>query len=83
MKGKQSTDPSSKFLRILEVLWLIVAIIAGIVGVSRMMSGQNWGNYLYIMLFTGGVAIFMYVFKKRNRHFMENYYAEKEAEKKP
>ncbi len=70
----------TRFLRVIEVLWLIVAVVAAIVGVSRMMNGQNWGNYLYITLFTAGVAIFMYFFKKRNRRYMETYYKEKEGQ---
>lgn len=69
-----------RFLRVIEVLWLVVAVVAGTVGITRMINGQNWGNYLYITLFTAGIAIFMYVFKKRNRKYMENYYAEKEEQ---
>jgi uncharacterized membrane-anchored protein len=68
----------SKFLRIIEVMWLVVAAIALTTAIVRAVNGQAWGNYLYITVFTGCVAGFMYWFKKRSRRYMEAYYAEKD-----
>ena len=59
-------------------MWLIVAVIALTTGVFRAINGQSWGNYIYITIFTGCVAGFMFWFKKRNRRYMEDYYARKE-----
>ena len=62
-------------------MWAVVAVVAATVGISRLVSGQSWGNYLWITLFTGGLAVFMYFFKKRNREYMETYYKSKEEQK--
>ena len=68
----------SRFLRIIEIMWLVVAAIALTTGIVRAANGQNWGNYIYITLFTAAVAAFMFWFKRRNRRYMEAYYANKE-----
>lgn len=72
----------SRFLRIIEIMWLIVALIALVTGIVRALKGQTWGNYLYITLFTGAVAGFMFWFKRRNRRYMEDYYAGKHRQPK-
>lgn len=64
----------TRFLRIIEIMWLIVAVVALGTGVYRAVNGQSWGSYLWITLFTGAVAGFMYWFKKRNREYMESYH---------
>ncbi len=73
----------TRFLRIIEIMWLIAAALALGTGIYRAANGQTWGNYLYITLFTAGVAAFMYWFKKRNRRYMESYHqqqAEQQAD---
>jgi uncharacterized membrane-anchored protein len=72
----------TRFLRIIEIMWLIVAAIALITGIVRVSNGQNWGNYLYITLFTAAVAGFMYWFKKRNRRYMEAYHREQAQQRR-
>ncbi len=67
----------TRFLKIIEVMWLIVAAVALITGIVRAANGQSWGSYVYITLFTACVAAFMFWFKKRNRRYMEAYYASK------
>jgi peptidoglycan/LPS O-acetylase OafA/YrhL len=70
----------SKFLRIIEILWAVVAVVAAATAISRAVSGQEWGSYLYVTLFTGTLAVFMYFFKKRNRKYMEEYYRKQQEE---
>lgn len=71
----------TQFLKIIEIMWAIVAVVAAVTAVVRATAGQSWGNYLYVSLFTACIAVFMYFFKKRNRHFMEDYYRRKESRK--
>ena len=64
----------NRFLKVIEIMWLIVALVALVTAVLRASSGQSWGSYLYVTLFTGCLAAFMYWFKKRNRQYMESYH---------
>jgi mannose/fructose/N-acetylgalactosamine-specific phosphotransferase system component IID len=66
----------TRFLRIIEIMWLVVAAIALGTAIYRASNGQSWGNYLWITVFTAAVAAFMYWFKKRNRRYMEAYHQE-------
>ncbi|HAE13349.1 MAG TPA: hypothetical protein DCG24_03910 [Bacteroidetes bacterium] len=58
-------------MKIFEVLWLAASLIALTMAIIRATSGQAYGNYIYITLFTAAVALFMYRFKKRNRLYLE------------
>jgi len=58
-------------MKIFEWLWLGVSIIALVLAITKYLDGQAYGNYIYITLFTAGVALFMYRFKKRNRRYLE------------
>ncbi len=65
-------------MRIFEILWLIAAIIALTMAITRGIKGQAYGSYIYITIFTTCVAAFMYYYKKKHRKYLENYYRQKE-----
>ncbi len=67
-------------MKIFEVMWLVAAFISLYMAISRGMKGESYGSYIYITVFTAGVAGFMYWFKKRNRQYLKDYYAKKEQE---
>ncbi len=62
-------------------MWLIACIVSLVVLVTRAINGESYGNYIYITLFTGAIAIFMYYFKKKNRKYMEERYKNAGKEK--
>jgi len=70
-----------KLMKIFELLWLMVSVIALTMAVVRAVNGQAFGNYIYITIFTAGVAYFMYRFKKKNRLYLENRYKQQQTEK--
>lgn len=67
-----------RLMKIFEVMWLITAAVALVMAVTRAMNGQEYGNYIYITIFTGSVAYFMYRFKKKNRLYLEERYRQQE-----
>ncbi|MBC8046756.1 MAG: hypothetical protein H7Y00_08175 [Fimbriimonadaceae bacterium] len=69
-------------MKIFEVMWLIACIVAITMAITRASKGQAYGNYIYLTIFTGCVAAFMYWYKKRHRKYMEEYYKKKEEEMK-
>ncbi len=69
-----------KLMKIFEVMWLVAAGISLVMVFVRASNGQNFGNYIYITIFTSCVAAFMYWFKKKNRKYHEAYYKKKEEE---
>lgn len=69
-----------RLMRIFEIMWLITAIAAAVMAVTRAINGQSFGSYIYITCFTGAVAFFMYRFKKKNRHYLESHYAKQGEE---
>lgn len=60
-----------RLMKIFEWLWLAVSLIALTLAITRAFGGQSYGNYIYITLFTAGIAVFMYWFKRRNRLYLE------------
>ncbi len=72
-----------RLMKIFEVLWLIVSIIALTMCIIKAVKGEAYGNYIYITIFTAGVALFMYRFKKKNRLYLEKYYRDKLKSKNP
>ena len=69
-----------KLMRIFEVLWLVASAIALTMAIIRATSGQAYGNYIYITIFTACVTFFMYRFKKKNRLYMEERYRRQQEE---
>jgi|GEM_PF-666658 len=67
-----------KLMKIFEVMWLIVAFIALTLAITKAINGEAYGSYVYITIFTAGLAYFMYRFKKKNRKYLENYYRKKQ-----
>lgn len=76
--NKPTSNIYLRLMRIFEIMWLITAVTALCMAVTRAMSGQSYGSYIYITIFTGAVAFFMYRFKKKNRHYLETHYAKME-----
>lgn len=75
-----------RLMKIFEVMWLVAAAIALVMAITRASNGQTYGNYIYITIFTTCVAAFMYIFKKRNRKYLKEYYKKQEKlqqEKEP
>lgn len=66
-----------RLMKIFEILWLIVSIIALIMCIIKAVNGEAYGNYIYITIFTAAIALFMYRFKKKNRLYLEKYYRDK------
>ena len=52
-----------RLMKIFEVLWLAASLITLTMAIIRATSGQAYGNYIYITLFTAAVALFMYRFR--------------------
>lgn len=77
-KNKPTSNIYLRLMRIFEIMWLITALAALFMAVSRAVNGQSYGSYIYITIFTGAVAFFMYRFKKKNRHYLETHYAKQE-----
>jgi O-antigen/teichoic acid export membrane protein len=69
-----------RLMKIFEVLWLVVAVIALVLAVTKGLNGESYGSYVFITIFTAGIAYFMYRFKKKNRKYLESYYKKKEQE---
>ncbi len=69
-----------KLMKIFEVLWLFVACVALVLAITKAINGEAYGSYIFITIFTSGIAYFMYRFKKKNRKYLESYYKKKEAE---
>jgi hypothetical protein len=65
-------------MKIFEIMWLVAAAIALFMAITRAANGLAYGNYIYITIFTTGIAIFMYIFKKRNRKYLQEYYKKQE-----
>jgi O-antigen/teichoic acid export membrane protein len=69
-----------RLMKIFEVLWLVVAVIALVLAVTKGLKGESYGSYVFVTIFTAGIAYFMYRFKKKNRKYLESYYKKKEQE---
>lgn len=69
-----------RLMRIFEILWLVAAAIALTECIIHAIKGESVGSYIYITLFTAGVAFVMYRVKKNHRHFLENIQRRKEEE---
>ena len=69
-----------RLMKIFEVLWLVVAVIALVLAVTKGLNGESYGSYVFITIFMAGIAYFMYRFKKKNRKYLESYYKKKEQE---
>ncbi len=67
-----------RLMKIFEIMWLVAAVIALVMAISRASNGLAYGNYIYITVFTTCVAAFMYIFKKRNRKYLQEYYKKQE-----
>ncbi len=78
MQKEKSGNMYLRLMRIFEIMWLVTAIVALFMAISRALNGQSYGSYIYITCFTGAVAIFMYRFKKKNRKYLETHYARQE-----
>lgn len=77
-KQESGSNLYLRLMKIFEVMWLITAICALVMAITRGINGQSYGSYIYITCFTGAVALFMYRFKKKNRHYLESHYARQE-----
>lgn len=69
-----------KLMKIFEVLWLFVACVALVLAITKGLNGEAYGSYVWITVFTSGIAFFMYRFKKKNRKYLESYYKKKEEQ---
>lgn len=69
-----------KLMKIFEVLWLFVAVVALFLAITKGIKGEAYGSYIWITVFTAGIAYFMYRFKKKNRKYLESYYKKREDE---
>lgn len=67
-----------RLMKIFEIMWLVAAVIALFMAITRAANGLAYGNYIYITIFTTCIAIFMYIFKKRNRKYLQEYYKKQE-----
>jgi len=48
--------------------------------ITKGLNGEAYGSYVWITVFTSGIAFFMYRFKKKNRKYLETYYKKKEEQ---
>jgi len=78
MAKKEAPNMYVRLMKIFEVMWLVTAAVPLVMAITRALNGQQYGNYIYITLFTGSVAYFMFRFKKRNRLYLEEHYRKQE-----
>lgn len=74
--------PVLRLMKIFEVMWLIACIVSLVMCITKALNGEQYGNYIYITIFTACVAIFMYRFKKKHRKYLEERYKREQEKRK-